>query len=194
MNIPGILSADISVKKIDASELSRGPLKLSADETVSRNHGRLIEASGHVKVKYFMENGDTLESTSQFAKYDHDLSLGEVWGNPDSLWIRRDSSAPATRLLAQKIILKVKDSELFASGKVSVIQTSSTLTAEKVSYSNIEKKLTAMEGRPEFNITQPTHKTRISAQTITAFSEKKEIHFSQSVKGMVLLKEEGKAK
>ncbi len=185
-----ILCASPSTKKIDAKELSRGPLNLSADETISKDHGRIIESAGHVKVKYLMENGDTLESSSGFAKYDHELSLGEVWGNPDAYWFRSKSSEPATRLLAQKITLKIKDSELFATGNVSVIQASSTLTAEKISYSNLEKKLTAIEGNPEFNIAQANHKTRISAQTIEAFTEKKEIHFAGKVHGRVLLKDE----
>ena len=185
-----IIGAEPSVKKIKAEDISKGPLKLSADETVSRERGKIIEASGHVRVKYLMDNGDTLESVSQYAKYDRPLGLGEVWGNPDALWIRKDPSEPATRLLAQKIILKVKDSELFASGSVSVIQTSSTLTAEKVSYSNSEKRMTAVGGRPEFSILETNHKTRISAQKIVALIEKKEIHFSEKVKGTVLLREE----
>ena len=49
--------------------ISRGPLKISADETVSREKGKIIEASGNVVAKYNVESGDTIESHSQFAKY-----------------------------------------------------------------------------------------------------------------------------
>ena len=186
------LSAAETVRKISPEAVSQGPLKLSADETISRDRGRIIDASGHVKVNYDMENGDTLESVSQFAKYDHGEGLGEVWGNPDALWKRKDPKEPATRLLAQKIILKIKDSELLATGNVSVIRSSSTLRAEKISYSNGEQKMTALGGQPEFTIRETNHHTRIRAQKIVAWTEKKEIHFSDHVKGVVLLKEEPK--
>jgi len=188
MWISALQAAENPVKRISAKELSKGPLKLSADETISKDHGRVIEAAGHVKVKYLMDNGDTLESVSQFARYDRGQGLGEVWGGPDALWVSADPTQPATRLLAQKIIINPMNSELHASGKVSVIQTSSTLTAENVSYSNEEKKITAVGGRPEFTIIQDEHHTRISAQIITAFTDTREIHFSEKVRGVVLLK------
>ena len=181
-------AAEPAVRKLSPEELSKGPLKLSADETVSKEHGKIIEASGHVKVKYLMENGDTLESASQFARYDRADGLGEIWGQPDALWISNDPAQPATRLLAEKITIKPAESELEATGKVSVLQSSSTLTAERVTYSNEEKKMTAVGGRPEFFISQEDHDTRISSNKITAFIEKKEIHFTDQVKGTVLLK------
>ena len=181
-----------SAKKIRAADVSKGPLKLSADETVSKDRGKLIEASGHVKVNYLMENEDTLESVSQFARYDHAQGVGEVWGSPDAIWRRKDPLEPTTRLLAKKIVLKLKNSELLATGNVSVIQTSSTLKAEQVSYSNSEKQLTALGGQPEFTILQANHHTRIRAQKIVAWTETKEIHFTDRVKGVVLLKEEPK--
>lgn len=181
-------AAEPAVKKISPEELSKGPLKLSADETVSLDHGKIIEASGHVKVKYLMENGDTLESASRFARYHRGEGVGEIWGEPDALWISKDATQPATRLLAQKIVLKPQESEIHATGKVSVIQSSSTLTAETVSYSNEEKKITAVGGRPEFSIRQDDHDTRISSLKITAFTEKREIHFTGQVKGAVFLK------
>lgn len=181
-------AAEPAVKKISAEELSKGPLKLSADETVSMEHGKIIEASGHVKVKYLMENGDTLESASKFARYDREEGLGEIWGEPDALWVSKDPDQPATRLLARKITVKPAESEILAAGEVSVIQSSSTLTAETVIYSNEEKKITAVGGRPEFSIRQDDHDTRISSLKITAFTEKREIQFTDQVKGTVTLK------
>jgi len=183
-----VYSGEPAAKKISAERLSQGPLKISADETVSREHGKIIEASGHVQVNYLMENGDTLQSSSQFARYDRGEGLGEIWGDPDALWISKDGSQPPTRLLAHKIAVKPAESELKATGKVSVLQSSSTLSAETVSYSNEEKKITAMGERPEFSIRQDDHETRISSQKIIAFMDKKEIHFMGQVQGTVILK------
>ncbi len=183
-----VTAAMTPVKKIRPEDLSKGPLKLSADETVSRDHGRIIEASGHVKVNYLLENEDTLECVSEFAKYNHTEGVGEVWGHPDALWRRKDPMEPATRLLAKKITIKTRDSELNAVGNVFVLQSSSTLVAEQVSYSNKDKQMTALGGEPEVTIKQATHDTKIKARKIVAWTEKKEIHFSDRVHGVVLLK------
>jgi len=182
-------SADTSVAKNRSKDLSKRPLQISADETISRNRGKNIVASGNVSVKYLLENGDRLESVSDFAKYNHTTSVGEVWGNPDALWLRNDPQEPRTRLRADKIIIRVNEYELDALGHAQVLQSSSTLTAEKISYSNKEKKMTALGERPEFTIQQTEHFTKISAKKIVALTEDKEIHFSENVRGIVNLRD-----
>ena len=169
----------------------RGPLKMSADETVSKEKGGIIEAMGNVQVKYEMESGDVLESHSGFARYNEKEGTGEVWGQPKAYWRRSDPSDPETRLIADKILIKIKDSELHAAGNVLVIQSSSTLAAENIAFYNRQKRMTADGGRPEFKIRQARHNTRISAKRITAWTEKKEIQFSEKVRGEVVLRPEG---
>ena len=93
---------------------------------------------------------------------------------------------------AQKIVINLKDSELLATGDVSILQSSSTLSAEIVSYSYSDRKITAHGGKPKFAIRQTEHHTVISADKITAFTEKQDIHFTDNVQGVVYLKEEEK--
>ena len=175
----------------DANERDRilkGPLKISAGETLSKNKGKVIEATGKVLVNYDLENGDTIESVSHFARYDEKTLTGELTGNPKAVWRRKDPTFPQTTLIADKIILKVKEEELYASGNVHVLQTSSTLKAEEVLYSNREKKMAAMGGRPEFDVQGEAHHTKIQAEKIDALTERKQINFNGNVKGVVWLR------
>ena len=179
--------AGLNLKREEKEEISQGPLKISAQETLSRDRGKWIEAKGDVRVNYDMELGDRLESFSQFASYNEKDGRGEIWGNPKAIWKRKNPSEPETELEAEKIILKIKESELYASGRVWVAQTSSTLCADEIAFANREKKMTAKGGRPEFTIRQTDHFTKISSDEIVAWTEKRQIQFSNRVQGKVLL-------
>lgn len=170
----------------------KGPLKISADETVSKEHGRIIEASGKVRVNYEMDSGDTLESFSKFARYDEKAGTGELSGNPKALWKSSDPNRSETTLIADKIFLKIKDSELNAKGNVTVIQAGNTLKADEIAYVNAEKKMTAKGQRPEFDIRDTQHHTKISADEIIAWTDKKQIHFNRKVQGIIELTPENK--
>lgn len=179
----------LSVGNLDAlekrKEILRGPLQISADETVSRERGKLIEATGNVFVRYEMESGDLLESFSRFARYNEKEYLGELWGNPKAIWEQKGAGQSRTTLTAEKITLKIKDSELIANGNVIVLQTSSTLKANEIRFFNSEKKLVAEGGRPIFSIQEPQQKTTISAEKIVGLTEKKQIQFNEKVQGVV---------
>lgn len=168
--------------------IMKGPLQITADETVSKNHGKLVEARGKVYVRYQMESGDLIESFSQTARYDESAGTGELFGNPKAVWKQKDPQQPQATLTADKILLKIKDSELYASGNVVVVQSSYTLKAEDVAFLNQEKKITASGQRPEFVVNDLQQHTTISAEKILAWTEKKQINFSGKVKGVVVLK------
>lgn len=167
----------------------RGPLRISARETVSKERGKVIEASGDVFVKYDLESGDRIESTSQFARYDEKDMSGELTGDPKAVWKQRDPRQPSTTLTADKIFLKIKAEELRALGNVVVHQASSTLTAEEIAYSNQKKLMTAQGGTPEFDVRQPGHHTRIRADKVTARTERRQINFEGDVHGVVRLEQ-----
>ena len=134
-----------------------------------------------------MESGDLFESFSQFVRYNEKENYGEVWGKPKAVWKRKDSGQPQTMLEAEKIALKIKNSELFASGNVSVVQASSTLKAEEIVFFNQEKWIQAQGGSPQFKIQETQHHTEISATKIIAWTEKKQIEFKEKVRGKVQL-------
>ena len=179
-----------NLKQNQEEAIMKGPLKISADETISKEHGQIIEASGKVHVNYLMDSGDTLESFSKFARYDEKAGIGELFGNPKAIWKSKDSRYTQTTLTADNIRLKLKGSELFAKGNVIVVQSSNTLTADEIEYSNSEKKMTASGGRPEFDIIEPKQHTKISADEIVAWTEKKQIHFNRKVQGIIILTSE----
>lgn len=165
----------------------RGPLRISADETVSKERGKIIEASGKVSVHYLMESGDRIESSSRFARYDEEEKTGRIYGSPKAKWKRLDPNTPETLLIADEILLKIKEEGLIATGNVSVFQGSSTLKAQEIRFLNSEKRLIARGGRPEFDVKQDRHHTRISAEEIVALTENKQINFNRKVHGVVEL-------
>ncbi|OGR97268.1 MAG: hypothetical protein A2902_03010 [Elusimicrobia bacterium RIFCSPLOWO2_01_FULL_64_13] len=169
-------------------DVRRGPVHISAEETVSTDRGGKVEARGDVSVGYDMENGDRLETFSQRARYDEKAGIGVIWDRPKAVWTRKDPAQPETDLTADRITLLIKKSELLAEGHVEVAQTSSTLRAERVHFFNSEKRLTADGGRPEFAIRQEGHRTRISSRDIVAWTDKRRIQFSHQVQGVVLLR------
>ena len=127
--------------KKNQPKITRGPLKISADETTSTDKGKMIEAHGNVHIRYELESEDILVSNSNFARYNEQESLGELTGNPKATWFRKDPLQPSTFLTAETILLKIKDEGLIARGNVKVIQASSTLTAQEIIFSNPDKKL-----------------------------------------------------
>ena len=165
--------------------IKKGPLHLSADETIAREQGRYIEAYGNVRASYDLENGDKIESFSQRANYYEKEELGDLTGNPKAIWKRKNESD--VELKADKIILKVKQSELEAYGNVLLVQSSNALTSQQIIFLHTQKKMVATGGRPEFSVVDATNKTKISADQIEAWTEKKQIHFKGNVRGTVLL-------
>lgn len=170
-----------------AEETSRGPLKISADETISRDKGKWIEAKGNVWIFYTLESEDVLESYSNFARFDDSNKSGELLGSPKAIWKRKDPNQPSITLTAERILLEIEKERLIAYGNVFVYQAGSTLSAEEVNFSNPEKKLFATGSRPEFNVIAPEHKTKISAEQITAWTDKKTIYFNGKVHGIINL-------
>lgn len=175
-----------------AEETSRGPLKISADETISRDKGKWIEAKGNVWIFYELESQDILESYSNFARFDDIHKSGELLGSPKAIWKRKDPNQPSITLTADRILLEIEKERLLAKGNVFVYQAGSTLSAQEVDFSNPEKKLFATGSRPEFNVIAPEHKTKISADQITAWTDKKMIHFDGKVHGIIHLVQEPK--
>ena len=165
--------------------IRHGPLLISADETTSREHGKLIDATGHVKMRYEMESGDLLESFSKFAHYDDYKKTGEVYGDPRAVWKRKDPTQPEIVLVGKKILVGIEDESLSAFGHVVVTQSSSTLTAEEMHFSNPKKKLTATGGPPVFEVRQTQHHTRITSDEIVAWTDRRQVHFNHSVHGVV---------
>lgn len=180
--------ADAKYQDEERERIRKGPLKIYADETVSRSRGSTIEASGHVVATYDMDNGDRIESFSDFARYDNKGLTGELTGNPRAVWNRKGDAAAQTNLKADKIVLRVEKEELYASGNVKVDQSSSSLTAQEVLYSNEKKQLIAQGGKPEFDVMQEDHHTVIRAERITALTERRQINFNGKVSGAVQLK------
>ncbi len=172
----------------EREKIRKGPLKIYADQTVSRNKGQTIEASGDVKATYDLENGDRIESLSDFARYDQKGLVGELTGNPRAVWKSKDPQMSQTRLTADNIVLRVEKEELLAKGQVFVSQTSSTLKADSVLFSNLEKQLTAEGGQPEFDVLQDEQHTQIRAQRIVALTDRRQINFSGKVNGVVELR------
>ncbi|OGR52755.1 MAG: hypothetical protein A3I11_04365 [Elusimicrobia bacterium RIFCSPLOWO2_02_FULL_39_32] len=173
--------------KKNQPKITRGPLKISADETTSTDKGKMIEAHGNVHIRYELESEDILVSNSNFARYNEQESLGELTGNPKATWFRKDPLQPSTFLTAETILLKIKDEGLIARGNVKVIQASSTLTAQEIIFSNPDKKLIAQGEKPKFNVLEKDHHTLIEADKITAWTEKREIEFNGKVEGTVFL-------
>lgn len=178
-----------SLGDITPKGIRRGPLQLSADETVSRDHAKLIDAKGHVKMRYEMESGDVLRSFSEFAHYDDRKKTGEVYGNPRAIWNSIDPKEPETDLTAEKILVDIQQESLSAYGHVVVTRASSTLTAEEMHFSNPQKKLTALGGRPVFEVRQPDQHTRITSEEVVAWTDRRQIHFDREVRGTVDLLE-----
>ncbi len=170
-------------------ETPLGPLRISADETISKNSGREFEAKGNVWIAYELESKDVLESYSDFARFNETTKCGELLGDPRAVWKRNNPPQPSITLKADRILFEIPNEELSAYGNVFVYQANSTLNANEVHFSNLEKKLSASGGRPEFHITAPEHKTEISANEIQAWTDKKTIHFTGKVSGVVLLTE-----
>lgn len=173
------------MKERNKREFLTGPLKISADQTISREKGKWIEAEGNVSVQYEMESGDILESFSQYARYDEKKGLGELWGKPNAVWKPRSQGQPPTRIVADKMILRIQESELFAGGNVTVTQASNTLKANEIRFFNAEKKMTASGGRPLFTTYQAQEHIRIHAEKIVTWTEKKKIQFNEQVRGVV---------
>ncbi len=182
------LPLDWGAEDSERERIRKGPLKIFADQTVSRDKGKMIEASGDVKATYDLENGDRIESRSEFARYDQKGLTGELTGSPRAVWKRKDPQFSQTHLTADKIVIKVEDEELLAEGRVFVSQASSTLKAESVTFSNVNKQLLAEGGTPEFDVVQDDQHTKIRAQKITAFTDTRQINFSGKVSGVVELR------
>jgi lipopolysaccharide assembly outer membrane protein LptD (OstA) len=185
MVVPSLLSATSILNPEEQKQLSRGPLRISADVTESSKGGQLIEAQGHVRVLYDLESGDRLNSISDYARYNQPEGLGEIWGRTEAVWKQKDPAQPETRLAADNVTIHIKDSELVATGSVRVDQTSSTLTAEQIIFYNVEKKMTAEGRRPTFSFRQPKQNIRISAERIVALTDRRQIQFTEKVKGVV---------
>lgn len=183
----GLLSAKEVELGAEEQGLVRGPLRISADETTSREKGALVEASGNVRARYDMESGDVIETRSRFARYDRKANVGQLYGDPRAVWKRKEPGQPQTDLSAEKIILNVNEEGLTALGSVSVVQASSTLTAGEVRYLNADRKLVATGDRPTFDVVDPRHHTRISAEEIVALTDRRQINFNRKVSGTVLL-------
>ncbi len=187
-------SKSIALQENSAAETSeerqkmwRGPLRIYADQTLSKKMGKLVEAQGNVHVIYELESKDILDSFSQLARYDEEQGTGEFLGAPKAVWKRQDPALPKITLTANRILLKIKDEELLAQGSVNVSQASSTLKDRQVTYFNADKKMIALGERPEFDVTEIDHHTKISSRQITAWVEKKEIQFVGEVEGVVEL-------
>lgn len=171
--------------------LLRGPLKIAADSTVSKEKGKEIFAQGNVFLKYEIEHRETLEALGQFLKYEDGTGRGELWGSPSAIWTRKVVSpgnleiSQQTILKAEKIIFRLKDSELIASGAVQIFQGSSTLTAGEVHFFDSEKKLTARGGRPTFTNRDAKQVIQISAEEILSFVERKKVQFQNRVQGKI---------
>lgn len=169
----------------EKKQIMRGPLRISALQTVSTNHGKIVDGEGDVAVKYEAETKDTFESFSQYAHYDEEKGIGEIWGSPRAVWKRADPAQPQIHLIADKITLALDRLELTATGNVTVTQASSTLKAQQVKFFNAEKKITAEGNRPFFTLLQPQQRIKISSEKIFALTEKKQIQFDEKVSGVV---------
>ena len=174
----------------ERNKIERGPLRISADETVSLERGKIIEAKGNVLVHYDMDSGDLISSESDFARYTEKGYEGEIWGHPRAWWFRKDPNNPKTTLTAERVHLDIKQSQLRATGHVRVEQGSSTLKAQEVVYDNEKKIITATGKRPVFEIEQKDQNTLISAEKIIALVNDKQIRFTDRVKGRVLMSPE----
>ncbi|MBI3013425.1 MAG: hypothetical protein HYY63_07360 [Elusimicrobia bacterium] len=184
----GSAHSETPSNSVDTETTLRGPLKIKADETISTEKGEIIEARGNVFISYEMESKDEVESFSQFAKYYEKEKRGELAGDPKAIWKRKFPEPSVITLTAEKIKFNIQDEELAAQGNVLVHQTSSTLKADEILYSNRERKLEAKGKRPEFNVQESEHQTQISANNIEAWTEKKEIRFDGDVQGLIYLK------
>ncbi len=177
-----VLTAPASAER---KAMEQGPIRITAEETESKETGRYVEARGNVHVDYELDTGDTIHSISKFARYDQKEEFGELWGNPKAVWKRKDATQPDTALSAEKISLRVKGSELFASGNVEAVQSGRTLKAQEIRYYGVERKMVAETGRPAFFVQEPEHRVQISAENIVGWMDKREIQFSRKVKGRV---------
>lgn len=182
---PSLRSAEKKITEDQRERLSRGPLRISADESVSKEKGKIVEARGNVFVRYEMDSGDVLESFSQYARYDEKNDLGELWGEPKAFWKRARPEQAQTELTADKIILLMRNSEMVATGNVLVVQASSTLKANEIRFFNLEKKITSSKGRPLFMTQGNQQQIKISAENIVTWTEKKIIRFDREVRGVV---------
>ncbi len=180
-------SFDVRPEDAERERIRKGPLKIYADQTVSKEKGKTIEAQGHVVATYDLDNGDRIESRSDFARYDEKGLVGELTGKPSAVWKRKDPQFSQTTLKADKITIKVEKEELLAEGAVHVVQASSTLKAEEVLFSNLDKHLVAQGGTPEFDVRQDDQHTKIRAQKITALTDRRQINFNGKVNGVVEL-------
>lgn len=179
-----------SSHRLDES-LLRGPLKISADSTISKEKGKEILAQGNVFLKYEIETGETLQASAQFLKYEDGKARGELWGSPSAIWTRKFVSpgtsehSQQTILNAEKIIFRLKESELTALGSVRIFQGSSTLTAGEAHFFDSEKKLVARGGRPTFTNRQAKQVIYISAEEILSFVKQKRVQFQNQVQGKI---------
>jgi hypothetical protein len=95
-------------------------------------------------------------------------------------------------LVAKKIVVTLEDESLSAYDDVLVTRSSSTLSAQEMHYSNPKKMMTATGGRPVFEVYQPQHHTRITSEEVVAWTDRRQVDFNHSVRGVVDLLEDPK--
>lgn len=159
---------------------------MEANETTVSGHGKVVEASGNVKMIYTMDNKDVIETFSKEALYQETNQTGTLKGSPRAFW-KQGIGKLSTKLKANEMVLNIKDKELHATGEVFVNQSSNTLSADEIIFNSAQNKFTTLGQRPEFYVEDEKYRGKIMSDSIVAWTDKKQIYFLGKVRGTIFI-------